>query len=169
MYPRVTLIQCSQRNLKEATDTGESRHCRVQCTNSALTVEHMELNICKNVSPINRLAAKSSCNWWLRGRGCHHSRINKCPLALTCSFFSLSLFSFFFTFFWAQFHCIHTAQTQPWTTGEHSWHLALPFQNIKIHFLQLQCVPHSTVRVRVKWMFSLFFKCWRSCSSVAHH
>lgn len=81
------------------TDAVQSRNLEEgDCTKRALTVEHMATNICKNVSPVNRLAAKSSCNWWLRGRGHNHLRINRChPLALTS-------FCFFFTVFFPPFH-----------------------------------------------------------------
>lgn len=106
-------MQCSQEILKGAT-------AGCDCTKRALTVEHMATNICKNVSPINRLAAKSSCNWWLRGRGHHYLRVYKCyPLALTslCFLFFLLSPSLLSIPFWAHL-TEHILRTQSWTTGK---------------------------------------------------
>lgn len=125
------------------------------CTKRALTVKHMATNTCKNFSPVNRLTAKSSCNWWLCGRGHHHSRINRCyPLALTCHcffFFSFPVFLFLFEHSLTQY----TLQTRPWTTGEHSYGTMLCHQYTNFHFLHLLWVPQLTVRIRAKWIFSL--------------
>lgn len=157
--------------LQCCTDAVQSRNLEEgDCTKRALTVEHMATNICKNVSPVNRLAAKSSCNWWLRGRGHNHLRINRChPLALTSfCFFFYCLFSSF-PFLFEHILTEYILRTQSWTTGEHSHDTILCHQNTKIHILQFLRVPQLTIRVRAKWMFSLSLNCWRSCSTVVHH
>lgn len=113
------------------TDAVQSRNLEEgDCTKRALTVEHMATNICKNVSPVNRLAAKSSCNWWLRGRGHNHLRINRChPLALTSFCFFLLSFFLLSIPFWAHSHWIHTANTILNYRGALTWHNTLPSEH----------------------------------------
>lgn len=81
------------------TDAVQSRNLEEgDCTKRALTVEHMATNICKNVSPVNRLAAKKQLQLmatWTGSSPLAHQQVSS-----PC----FDLFLFFFTVFFPPFH-----------------------------------------------------------------